>query len=197
MSESEGSENIKIIIIPMTFNAILGVLNRILQICYYCVTRYKGVFQTDTVRETALAFCIFPTMVNVFMMGSFCILHKEEMLTPKVKLQNFIRYVLSLEILYPIGVHKSLRTKYSYNDDPLVTLRLINAIHFVFVALPQALIVTINSSASENFKGIDIASLIFSFIFMIWSIGYYFLCINYRADYDDYITDIIDKEKNE
>ena len=197
MSESERSENFKIIIIPMTFNAILGVTNRILQISYYCVTRYKGVFQTDTVRETALTFCIFPTIINMFMMGLFCILHKEEMLTAKDKIKNFIRYILSLEVLYPIGVHKSLRTKYSYTDDPLVTLRLINAIHFVFVALPQILIITINSSASENFKGIDIASLIVSLIFMIWSVGYYFLCVNFSANYDDYISEAIDKEKYE
>ena len=197
MSESEGSENIKIIIIPMTFNAILGVLNRILQICYYCVTRYKGVFQTDTVRETALAFCIFPTITNMFMMGLYCILHKEEMLTPKVKMKNFIRYVISLEILYPIGVHKSLRTKYSYSDDPLVTLRLINAIHFVFVALPQVLIVTINSSASENFKGIDIASLVFSAFFMAWSVGYYFYCVANDEGYDNLISESTEKDKND
>ena len=196
MNNEEGNSNI-IIYIPMIFNALIGIVNRILQICYYCITNSKKQeegFQTDTVQQTALTFCIMPTAVNIFMITLYTIFHHEEMLTPLVKFKNFLWFVLSCEFLYPIGVHRSFKTKYSYNaDNPLITMRLVNAIHFMFVALPQLLIISINSSAVGKFKGIDIASLIFSCFFMVWSVGYYFICIAFDDKYDDLISTCVEK----
>ena len=185
----------------MIFNALIGIVNRILQICYYCITNSKKQeegFQTDTVQQTALTFCIMPTAVNIFMISLYTIFHHEEMLTPLVKFKNFLWFVLSCEFLYPIGVHRSFKTKYSYNaDNPIVTMRLVNAVSFMLVALPQLLIVSINSSARGNFKGIDIASLVFSAFFMVWSVGYYFYCVAQDEGYDNLITQYAEKEKGD
>ena len=186
------------LIIPMVFNSLVGITNRVLQIVYYCLTKHWNDFQTNNVKKTALTFCILPTALNFFMISVYCIFHYEERLTPIVKLKNFFWYLFSSEFLYPIGVHRSFKTKYSYNaDNPIITLRLVNAIHFMFVALPQLLIVTINSSARGNFKGIDIASLVFSIFFMAWSVGYYFYCIKNNDGYDNLITEYTEKEKNQ
>ena len=89
----------------------------------------------------------------------------------------------------PLGIQYSLKTKYSeYADNPLVTMKLLNAVHVIFISIPQIIIISINSSANNNFERIDIASLIFSSFFIIWSGVYYFLCSKFEIDYDDYIT---------
>ena len=190
-------ENINILI-PMGVNAFLGIGNRILQIIDYCLNRYKYhnyEFITSEVQKAALTFCLLPTLVSMFMMGLYCIFHYEENMTIKIKLTNFVLFTLSMEFLFPLGVHRSLKTKFSYNaDNPLITLRLVNALHFMLVALPQLLIVSINGSANDyGLQKVDIASLVFSCVFIVWSIGYYFICIFFDNQYDDFITDFAEK----
>ena len=83
----------------------------------------------------------------------------------------------------------SFKTKYSESaDNPIVTMRLINGLHVMFISIPQLLIISINSSAHESFENLDIASLVISSIFIVWSGVYYVLCNIKEADYDDYVT---------
>ena len=80
----------------------------------------------------------------------------------------------------PLGIQYGLKTKYSeYADNPLVTMKLLNAVHIIFVSIPQIIIISVNSSANDNFKNIDITSLVFSSFFIIWSGVYYLLCSKY------------------
>ena len=187
----------------LIFNLILGILNRILQIVYYCMKKYaknkeKNGFGVDTIRQASLTFCILPTAIDAFMIGLYCLLHSEKNLTVSLKIKKFFMFIFSMEFLFPLGVHLSLRTKYSYNSDNiLITMRLVNALHFLFVALPQVLIVPINSSINDNFEAIDLASLICSIIFIFWSIGYYFICIINEAPYEDMISNFSEKYKSE
>jgi hypothetical protein len=193
--------NIKQVIF-LIINLLLGTINRILQIIFYCTKKYtnddnRG-FGIDTLQQASLTFCILPTAVDAFMIGLYCLLHSEEYLTVKIKIKKFFVFLLSMEFLFPLGVHLSLRTKYSENSDNiLITMRLVNALHFLFVALPQVLIVPINSSINDNnFDGIDIASLVFSIFFLIWSVGYYFICIMYEETYEGMMTNFSDKYKS-
>ena len=189
--------NITPLIIPMILNSIIGLTDRVLQIVYYCLTNHWDDFQTKNVKKTALTFCILPSGLNFFMITIYTLFHSEEMLTPIVKLKHFLWYIFSSELLYPIGVHRAFKTKYSYEaDNPIITMRLVNAIHFMFVSIPQLLIVTINSSARGDFKGIDIASLVFSCFFIVWSVAYYFYCIKNDEGYDNLISQYAEKEKS-
>jgi hypothetical protein len=191
-------EEIKLGLIIL-FNLILGTLNRVLQIIFYCMKRYqKEGFQVDTIQQASLTFCILPTAIDAFMIGLYCLLHSEEKLTVKLKIKKFFLFIISMEFLFPLGVHLSLRTKYSYNsDNAIITMRLVNALHFLFVALPQILIIPINSSINDKFEGIDIASLICSILYIFWSVGYYFICIMNDASYEDMISDFSEKHKSE
>ena len=183
-----------IIKILMIFNLLLGLTNRILQICYCHLEK----IDVTTVKKAALTFCILPSALNFFMITIYCIFHNEERLTPVVKIKNFFWYLFSMEFLYPIGVHRSFKTKYSYNaDNPIITMRLVNAMAFMFVSVPQILIVPINSSARGSFKGIDIASMVFSAFFMVWSVAYYFYCVLNDDGYDNLISQYAEREKNE
>ena len=102
------------------------------------------------------------------MMLIYCLFHHEKILTPLIKIKNFFLYIISSELLYPIGINKSFITKYSENaENPLVSMKLMNALHVLFVSLPQILIISINSSANDNFKPLDIASLVLSFFFYL------------------------------
>ena len=175
-----------LVFLTILINSIIGLTNRILQIVYYCKT--KKIFLNDSIKNTSLTFCILPTGINLFMIIIYVTFHNEKMLTPIIKIKYFFIYLFSFEVLFPIGVQKSFKTKYSDNaDNIIVTMRVINALHVMFVAIPQLLIITIHSSALDKFKGIDIASLVFSCFFILWSVGYYFLCINKEDYYDSVI----------
>ena len=183
-------EEKNLVFTTITINSIIGFINRILQITYYIKTKKK--FVNSQIKNTSLAFCILPTIINLFMILIFTIFHKEENLSLKLKIKNFFIYLISFEILFPIGVHKSFKTKYSDSaDNIIVTMRVINALHVMFVAIPQLLIISIHSSALDKFKGIDIANLFFSCIFIIWSVGYYFICINKEDYYDTVIYEYV------
>ena len=177
-----------LVFLTILINSIIGLTNRILQIVYYCKT--KKIFLNDSIKNTSLTFCILPTGINLFMIIIYVTFHNEKMLTPIIKIKYFFIYLFSFEFLFPIGVQKSFKTKYSDNaDNIIVTMRVINALHVMFVAIPQLLIITIHSSALDKFKAIDIASLVFSCVFILWSAGYYFLCITKEDDYDSVIFD--------
>ena len=49
----------------------------------------------------------------------------------------------------------------------------------------------------KGFHGVGIASLGFSCLFMIWSVGYYFICIKFKDDYEEYICDYAEKEEKD
>ena len=76
-------------------------------------------------------------------------------------------------------------------------MKLLNGIHVMFISIPQILIISINSSAHEDFTKLDISSLVISIIFIIWSIAYYFLCAIKEIEYDDFITYSTYKEHDE
>ena len=180
-----------IVIITIYFNCLLGVADRVLQICYYIFTKKNGLFkeEADTVENLSLTFIILPFGLNFILITIYCLFHHEEQLTILTKIKSFFLYLFSTELLHPIGVQISFKTKFSENaDNPIVTMELLNALHIMFISIPQILIISINSSANENFEKLDIASLIISSIFTVWSIVYYFLCKVMEIEYDDYIT---------
>lgn len=178
-----------LVIITLYFNSFLGVADRVLQICFYCFTNKWNEFQTDTAKKISLTFCIFPSAFHLIIILTYVIFHNEKILTPCVKFKNFFLYLFSTEFLYVIGIQKSNITKYSENaDNPLTTMKVLNALHILFISVPQILVVTINSAARDSFKGIDIASIVLSVAFSVWSLVYYFLCVVKEVDYDDYIT---------
>ena len=162
------NNNEEILLSSIIANMTLGIINRTLQIVDYCIKVYNKEkvynFINEEVKIIALMFCLLPTIVDIFMMSLYILLHKEEGLTLIVKIKNFFLFILSMETLYPIGVHTSLRTKYTYNsDNPLTTMRFVNAKHIMLVALPQLIIVPINCSAKDHsFHLVDISSLIFT-----------------------------------
>ena len=178
-----------LIIISIYFNMIIGVVDRVLQIVYYILSKTNKLFVTDTADHIALTFIILPFGFNFILILIYTIFHHEERLTVCNKIKSFFLYLLSTEILYPIGIQKSFITKYSESsDNPVVSMKLLNFTHVMFISLPQILIISVNSSANESFEKIDIASLVFSSLFMVWSCGYLALCSVAENQYDDYIS---------
>ena len=177
-------ENIKpLIFLIIIVNCVLGLADRITQLCYYCITRNDFIKETS-IKNTALVFCILPTAIHVFMILIYVLFHHEQLHTCKHKAKIVALYTLSTEALFPIGMHRSFKSKYSETaDNVLITMKVLNAVHCMFVSLPQLLIVTVNSSASDKgFSSVGIASLVFSVVFMVWSVGYYFICAKKEDD---------------
>ena len=186
------------IIITYYFNCLLGIADRVLQICYYCFTRKNNAFEVLTADKITLTFIILPFGLNFILITIYCLFHHEEQITILTKIKSFFLYLISTELLYPIGVQTSFKTKFSENaDNPIVTMKLLNGIHVMFISIPQILIISINSSAHEDFTKLDISSLVISIIFIIWSIVYYFLCAIKEIEYDDFITYSTYKEHDE
>ena len=177
------------IIITYYFNCLLGIADRVLQICNYSFTKKDNAFEEPIADKIALTFIILPFGLNLILILIYCLFHHEEQLTFLTKIKSFFLYLISTELLYPIGVQTSFKTKFSENaDNPIVTMRLINGIHVMFISITQILVTSINSSARENFTKLDIASLAISGAFIVWSIIYYFFCSLKEIDYDDFIT---------
>ena len=186
------------IIITYYFNCLIGVTDRILQIWYYAYSKKNNKFGVKTADSIALTFIILPLGLNFILITLYCLFHHEEQITIVTKIKSFFLYLISTELLYPIGVQTSFKTKFSENaDNPIVTMKLLNATHAMFISIPQILIISINSSANGYFAKIDIASLIFSIFFIVWSAVYYVLCIIKEVEYDDYITFTIYKVHEE
>ena len=186
------------IVITYYFNCLLGIADRVLQICYYAFTKKNNAFEEPTADKMALTFIILPFGLNLILIIIYLLFHHEEQLTICTKIKSFFLYLISTELIYPIGVQTSFKTKFSENaDNPIVTMRLLNGIHVMFISIPQILIISINSSANENFTKLDIASLVISGVFIVWSIIYYLLCSLREIDYDDFITFSTYKEHDE
>ena len=177
--------------ITIILNSIIGIADRVLQICYYALTKKDNKFNKikDSADNIALTFIILPFGFHFILILTFVLFHYEQGLTCLSKIKSFFLYLISSELLIPHGIQVSFKTKYSeYSDNPLVTMKLLNAVHVLFISVPEILIISINSSANDEFKKIDIASLVISAFFIDWSAIYYLLCTRFEADYDDYIT---------
>ena len=49
----------------------------------------------------------------------------------------------------------------------------------------------------KGFHKAGFTSLVFSFPFMVCPIGYYFICIIFKDDYEEYICDYAEKEEKD
>ena len=175
--------------LTIILNSIFGLADRILQICYYSLTKKNDLFLLSTADNISLTFIIIPFAFHFLIIFTFVLFHYEQGLTFCKKIKSFFIYLISAELLMPLGIQYSLKTKYSeYADNPLVTMKLLNAVHSLFISVPQIIIISVNCSAIDNFENIDIASLVFSSFFLVWSAVYYFLCTKFELDYDDFIT---------
>ena len=95
------------------FNMALGIADRLAQICYVAMTD----FITSTIQKTAITFCVLPSAINCFMILIYVIFHNEDMHTTKFKIKIFFLYLISGELVFPIGVHRSFKSKFSANSD--------------------------------------------------------------------------------
>ena len=186
--------------ITLIFNSVLGVADRVLQICYYALTHKNKSFDSlpDDIAadDIALTFIFLPLGLHFIIILTFVLFHYEQGITFLTRIKSFFVYIISSELLLPMGIHESFKTKYSENaDNHIVTMKLLNSFHALFVSVPQIIIISINSSARDSFEKLDIASLVFSAFFLVWSIVYYFLCSLFESDYDDLITNIVYKNE--
>jgi hypothetical protein len=164
-------------------NVVLAAADKISQIVYYWLT--DKIFIYPEIRNTCLAFILIKPCANILMITMYLISHNDNNITVRTKIKYFFLYVISAEFCYSIGAHKTFKSKYSqYADNILITKKVLNMMHIMFVSLAQILIISIHSSALQNFQTIDIVSLCFSCLFITWSIIYYFLCGAKESDYE-------------
>jgi len=173
-------------------NSAIGIGDRVLQIIYYCKSRF---YPSSNVKELDLTFIILPAAIHFFIYLMYFLLHNEPMLTMGVKIKNFGIYIISSQFLFPIGIQSSLKNKFSEATDySLNILRVLNGIHIFLVSVPQMFIVIINSLAeSKKLGALEIVCISFSSAFIAWSIVYYFLCNIKEEDYDTVIYEFAQK----
>ncbi len=174
----------KEIVSVLSVNSIISAGDRACQIIYFGMTN----FINDSIKRTALSFVIIKTLAHMIMMAIYLITYNGKKEFPaSTKVKFFFMYVFSAEINYSIGAHKTFDSEWDDADNIIVTKKVLNAIHFMFVSIPQLLIVSIHSSSIGKFAPIDIASLTFSSLFIVWSVIYYILCIRKE---DDWYTEL-------
>ena len=81
-------------------------------------------------------------------------------------------------------MQKSFKTRYSDNtENAVVTMKVLKALHIMFVSIQDILIIMVYSSSQGKFEGVGIANMILSVLFIAWSIPYYFICIRNRMNF--------------
>ena len=211
MENSEKRQKIMVFII-IILNSVIGVTDRVLQLLYYCIKikDYKdpkdwnnSVNSTqlnetenhtdenyDDVNKVALTFCILPSGIHLVFIIIYLVFHHEELLTPAKKLKIFFMYLFSSEALNPIGMQKSFKTKYSeYSDNPVVLTRVMNALHVMFVSIPQLLIVSVFGTTFRGLDGLGISCLVMSALFILWSVIFYLLCVRFDETFETVIQE--------
>ena len=207
MENNEKRQKIMVFIV-IILNSVIGVTDRVLQLVYYCIQikDYKSskdlekfinatnIIQSHAeenfadVNKVALTFCILPSGIHFVFIIIYLLFHHEEMLTPAKKLKIFFMYLFSSEALNPIGMQKSFKTKYSeYSDNPVVLTRVMNALHVMFVSIPQLLIVSVFGTTFVELKGLEIACIVMSALFIIWSVIFYLLCVKFDETFETVI----------
>ncbi len=179
----------KIIVIScIVITTILSLADRICQILYISMTT----FVSKTVFNTCLTFIFLLPATNIAMTIIYFITTNHDL---KYKIKNFFSFLLYTELCYSPGANKSLQTQYEEMEPHnlstyiLTTQKVLNTFHIMFISLPQLLIITIHSSSVGNLKSIDIVSLIFTCLFIFWSISYYILCLTRENVFDEYLTE--------
>lgn len=144
----------------------------------------------DDVNKVALTFCILPSGIHLVFIIIYLVFHHEELLTPAKKLKIFFMYLFSSEALNPIGMQKSFKTKYSeYSDNPVVLTRVMNALHVMFVSIPQLLIVSVFGTTFRGLDGLGISCLVMSALFILWSVIFYLLCVRFDETFETVIQE--------
>lgn len=162
-------------------NLFLCIADRACQIYYYVTTN----FSNETIKGTCLSFILIKPGANVVMMILYLIALNDIGIGVRTKIKYFFLYVLSAEFCYSIGVHQSFKSKFSqYADNVIVTKKVINMMHIMFISMPQILIITVHSSSKGFFLPIDIANLCTSCLFITWSLIYYVLCNFKESEYE-------------
>ena len=177
-----------VINVAFYLNSTLAILDRVFQIVFYFTTD----FYNDKLKSNSLCFILLKPLSLIIIFSIYITTLKDDLLFFGDKLKNWITFGFSQEISFPIGVHYSIKSKYSKDGDPpIFTVRIINALHIMFISIPQIIIVTLNSFASEKFSPIDTISLLLSSVFIIWNIFYFLLCGFYSKNIEEEINDYI------
>ena len=161
-------------------NIIFSIIDRVCQLTFYNITT----FLDDTVKSTCLAFIVIKTCSYFLMMVLYLLSIKDSEIPLNDKIKYFFIFMVSTEVNYSVGVHKSFKSRWADADNILVTKKVLNTIHLMFISLPQLLIISIHSSAKQKWESIDIISLFFSTFFIVWSIIYYVICIVMESNFD-------------
>lgn len=87
--------NKELVYTTITINSVLGVEDRVLQFCFYCITDFDGENDaSSSVKDVALTFCILPSAINFVMILVYVLFHHEEMLTLGKKVKFFFVFIL-------------------------------------------------------------------------------------------------------
>ena len=186
--QSSNKPNICILLIFL-INSVIAVVDRILEIIYVAETVRKGDFISYKIKGAAITFAILVSGINLFFYLVYILCHYEPLLTWRIKFCNLINYVLGMEIGYPVLVHRSFYSRFvKSGDSPLLTTRVVNSFHFLFLSLPNLLIISVNSTGKGDFTGLEIASLIFSCLFIFWCGIFILLCGIFMSPLEDFIV---------
>ena len=130
-------------------------------------------------------FLLLRPILHTFLFLLYVLLHYEPLLTWSKKILTFLIHVSSVYIGYSPGVHISFYSLYYLDsENGIVISKIMNAFAFSLVALPNLLVISINSSANDKWKGIDIVTLVFTCCYIIFCGIFYVICNMYELDYE-------------
>lgn len=169
-------------------NCCLALTDRILQIIYFTSTT----FINDDIKSNLLLFILIKPISLILIYFIYIVTLDDSLLQFCDRVKLFICFIFSQEFSYSLGTHYSLKSKYSREgDNPVFTIRVLNGFHIMLTSIPQLICVPIHSVAINYFGIIETLSILFSSIFLVWSIIYLFICNCYSEDFESQINEMI------
>ena len=146
-------------------------------------------------QNTVFISCVFrqpETICLNFAYLIYIVTLKDNFVQCSDRIKYLFCFIFSNEICFSLGAQYSLKSKYSRDgDSPLFTKRVFNGFHFMLVSVPQILCVPVQGLASGYFGVIGTLSLLFSCLFIIWSVVYFFICNCYEDDFNNEVNNMI------
>lgn len=206
-----------IVVLSLYINMTLAIIDRVLQLVFLFTSEFYsndlkyGLLQIVIIKPVSLNFLFIIYLIflgqddksrelnkhnkynnyidNISNYSSYY-LYKKYNLCDKIK--YLIIFFFSEEASFSLGIHYCLRSVFSKDhDSPKTTTHIVNFFHIILVSVPQIFAVIVNSNSVDYYDVISIISLMFSTIFIIWSIIYCILICCLNENYDEDMDEII------
>lgn len=178
------------VVLSIYINLTLALVDRILQLVYYGTTKFNSL----PMQSSLLCIIIVKPVSLMLFKLIYLISIQDEYVSFYEKMKNFFVFSFSQEFSYTLGVHYTFKSRLSRDgDSTILTARVLNIFHIMLVSIPQILTASTSCVIRGYIEPLDIASIVFSSVFITWSIVYMMMCFILNDEYEEKVSEMLNE----